>query len=83
MARTGGDSREMQQSLSQLADLLQFRERFSEDPRAALEQYDLRGVPDPALEVIADLSPEELRLFAQVQRKLGDVELGDENCLLF
>lgn len=83
MAGPSGDPRAMQQGLTRLADLLLFSERFSEDPRAALDMYGLTEVPDEAVRVIADLSPEELRLFAQVQRRLGDVPMGDESCLLF
>ncbi len=78
-----GDPRQLQESLDRLAELLQFRERFSEDPQGALERYDLRGVPQAAAEALAGLSPEELRVFAQVHRKLSDVAQGDEVSIFF
>jgi hypothetical protein len=81
------DPRELQGSFDRLADLLLFRVRFSEDPRAALEHYEVEGVPAAAVEVLAGMSPEELELFAQVQKKLGDVPEaipgGFEICLIF
>lgn len=82
MAGPTGDARAMQEGLTRLADLLLFPERFSESPGAALEAYGITGVPDEALRAIADLSPDELRLFARVQARLADVPMG-ESCLLF
>lgn len=84
MAAPSGNGRELQQNLNRLADLLSFRERFMENPHAALEDYGLTGLPNEAVEAIASLSPDELRLFAEVQHKLGTVTIGEEeNCLLF
>jgi hypothetical protein len=68
------DPRELQESFDRLADLLLFRERFGEDPQATLERYEVRGVPESAVEALADLSPEELELFARVHRKLDGIQ---------
>lgn len=81
------DPQELQESFDRLADLLLFRERFSEDPHAALERYEVRGIPDPAVEVLAGMSTEELELFSRVHRKVAEIPEripgGVEVCIIF
>jgi hypothetical protein len=82
MERTS-DPAELQEAFDRLADLLLFRERFSQDPRGTLERYRLAEVPDAAVEALAGMSPDELELFSRVHRRLSEVPIGDEACLIF
>jgi hypothetical protein len=81
------EPQELQESFDRMAELLLFRQRLSEDPRGALEQYEVAGIPPAAMEVLAAMSPEELELFARVQTKLGripgEIPGGREVCLIF
>lgn len=70
------DPAEMQRGMNRLAEVLrdpQDRKRLKDDPRGFLARNDIQAVPDAALDALADLSPQELELFAQVHSKLARV----------
>ncbi len=77
------DPAAVQRTFDRLAELLGgagVRKSFQDDPRRFLDEHDLRELPEPALQTLASLSPDELALFARVQRKLraggGPGEVG-------
>jgi hypothetical protein len=75
----GGESEgleDVRQALDRLARLILFPERFREDPRAALEDFDLGAIPDEVVDTLVDMSPDELRLLAQIHLKHGFVPAG-------
>jgi len=73
-----------QKALDRLADLLLFPERFTADPRAALEEYGLAGaIPDEVASALSGMSPDELRLIAQVRRRQGLVKIEPEFGIIF
>jgi hypothetical protein len=77
------NSEEIQRTLADLADLLLFPERFSQDPTAALESQGLVALPPEVVSALASLSPEELTVFAKVQRKIADVPGSEEIGIFF
>lgn len=83
MSGQAGEPEDVRQALDRLADLMLFRERFSQDPRGALEMYGLSAVPTEAVDALAALSPEELRVFSEVQAKLSEVDFGEEVGIFF
>jgi hypothetical protein len=70
----GGESEgpeDVRQALDRLARLALVPERFKEDPRAILEEYDLGAIPEEVVAVLVDMSPDELRVLAQVHYEKG------------
>jgi hypothetical protein len=75
----GGESEvpgDVRQALDRLAGLLQFPERFREDPRGTLEEYGLGAIPEEVVNTLVDMSPDELRLLSQLHQERGLVEVG-------
>jgi hypothetical protein len=83
MAQASGEARQMKSDLDRLADLLAFPEEFGRDPHQALKRQGLQSIPDEVVDALAELSPEELRLFARVHHKLSKVPPKDEMGIIF
>ena len=76
-------SEDIRQALADLAELMLFRERFSEDPAGARERQGLMALPPAVVEALASLSPEELAVFAKVQQRLPDIPGSEEIGIFF
>lgn len=69
------------QGLRQLAARLQdpsFRTAFANDPQAALTQAGIAAIPGDILDVLGDLSPQELAVLIRVRRVLEAGNVPDD-----
>jgi hypothetical protein len=82
MTTESGKYGDVRQALDRLADLLLFPERFSQDPRTALQEQGLGdAIPDEVVNALSRMSGDELRVLAQARRKQegllpDDLEVG-------
>lgn len=70
-------------TLLQMLEHAEFRRSFLGDPRGTLQREGIDGVPQDFLNVLADLSYEELRLLGNVGGELRVVAGVDDGGLLF
>ena len=83
MAGLSEGSEDVRQALDRLAGLLLFPDRFRENPRAILEEYGLGAIPEEVVDTLVDMSPDELRVLAQVHYEKGWVPTGPDVYIFF
>jgi hypothetical protein len=75
------------QALDRLAELIlsdpSFVDRLTDRSRDPREEYGLGNLPDEAMAALADISPDEMRLLAQIHRRRKPVVIGEEVCIFF
>jgi hypothetical protein len=82
----GGESEgpeDVRQALDRLARLMLYPERFKEDPRSFLEEFGLGAIPDEVVDMLVDMSPDELRLLSRIHYKHGFVPAGPYAAIAF